>query len=80
MKFLSRLLSSQAICIKKGKAISLKGKHTNRHLSEIASLCEEHGVQKAEIWINGNGKITFSPEIPQKIHQRLRNIINNANY
>ncbi len=79
MKFLSRLLSSQAICIKKRNAISLKGKHTNHHLSEIASLCEEHGVQKAEIWISGNRKITFSSEIPEKIHQRLRNIIINTN-
>ncbi len=78
MKFLSRLLSSQAICIKKGKAISLKGKRTNRYLSEIASLCEEHGAQKAEIWISGNGKITFSTEIPEKIHQRIRNIVINS--
>ncbi|MES2982638.1 MAG: hypothetical protein V4727_10020 [Verrucomicrobiota bacterium] len=79
MKFLSRLLSSQAICIKKGKAISLKGKHTNRHLSEIASLCEENGVYEAEIWLSGNRKITFSSEIPEKIHQRLRNLIINSN-
>jgi hypothetical protein len=79
MKFLSRLLSSQAICIKKWKTISLKGKHTNRHLSEIASLCEEHGAHKSEIWISGNSKIKFSSEIPDKIHQRLRNIIINEN-
>lgn len=77
MKFLSRLLSSQVISIIEGKAISLKGKHTKRHLTEIASLCEENGIRKAEIWISGNHKITFSSEIPEKIHQRLKNIITN---
>ena len=75
MKFFSRLLSAQAIAFERGKAISRKGKHSQKLLSELSLLSEKHGVRNGELWISGNSRITFSKEIPKNLHQRFRNII-----
>lgn len=80
MKFLSRLLATQVIQFKSGKAISQKGKHTNRLLSELSTMCQTHEIHTGEIWISGDLRINFSKEIPEKLHQRFKNIINNSEY
>ena len=78
MKFFSRLLSAQSIGISQGKATTRKGKHNKRLLLELSSLCNDHGTNSGEIWISGDNRISFSNEIPEQLHQRLRNMINNS--
>ena len=75
MNFLSRLLSHTAIGIADGSARCLKGKLTGAVLSDIGLLAKENGVSKGEIWIGGDGRVQFSSGIPEKMHQRLRNVL-----
>ena len=75
MRYLSRLLSAQAIGIVDGRVKALKGNHTNQHLLEIAQTCQLNNIQSGEIWIGSTGKITFSREIPKDKHQQFRNVI-----
>ena len=75
MKLISRILSQKAIGIRDGFATCLKGKVMGRTLSDVGSLTSQAGIVKGEIWVAANGRIRFSAEIPEQLHQRLRNVI-----
>ena len=77
MKILSRLLSSRAIDIRKGKAVALKGKFSHHELAEIGSTAELNKISSGEIWISSIGKVTFSSEIPESKQQQFRNTLIN---
>ena len=44
-------------------------------LSDLSGELTTAGVTRGEIWIQGDGRIRFSTEIPAELHQRLRNIL-----
>ena len=46
-----------------------------RLLNEISSLASANDIKEGEIWIDPAGKVSFSREIPETIHQRIRNVI-----
>jgi hypothetical protein len=75
MKFVSRLFSEYAIQIRGGSARCVKGKMLGRVMSDISSLASENNIQEGEIWINQAGRVSFSSEIPNTIHQRIRNVV-----
>jgi len=75
MKFLSRLFAETAIRIHQGRITCLKGKIMSRIMHDLTSLAAEHGVTHGEIWIDAMGKIKTSREIPESLHQRIRNIL-----
>lgn len=75
MKFLSRLLSITVIAFADGRCREVKGKVSGNQLRDVANCLTEAGVARSEIWIGGDGRIQFSPEIAPALHQRLRNIL-----
>lgn len=75
MKILSRLLAESVIQIRAGSAHGLKGKLVAGLLADIAAVAKEAGLAAGEIWIEASGKIRFSREIPEALHQRFRNVI-----
>ena len=44
-------------------------------LDAIADALRQEGIDFAEIWISSEGAMQFSKEIPDYLHQRLRNMI-----
>ena len=75
MKWFSRLFSVTAIEITDSHVFCRKGKITPELANDLRSFFLGLDHAKAEIWINGAGKISFSSEIPTRYHQRLRNLI-----
>ena len=75
MRTLSRLFAENAIEIRGGSARCVKGKVVGRLLNEISSLASANDIKEGEIWIDPAGKVSFSREIPETIHQRIRNVI-----
>jgi len=75
MKFLSRLLSVTAIVLEDGHCTAVRGKVERYRLEAMRDCLAEAGVPRGEIWIAGDGSITFSREIGPMLHQRLRNIL-----
>ncbi|MFK7910548.1 MAG: DUF3634 family protein [Akkermansiaceae bacterium] len=73
MRFLHRWLAVLAISLNESRALCVKGKVTHKTLSEINNIANTANITKGEIWLNGNGKVRFSGEIPQSLHQKLRN-------
>lgn len=78
MKFFSRFFAYSAIRISGADVFVVKGKHTNRLLFAISSLCKDCEIDEGEIWFNSVGRVSFSKEIPERFHQRLRNVIGSA--
>jgi hypothetical protein len=75
MKLVSRLFAAYAIQIRGGSARCVKGTMVSRMMSDISSLASEVNLKEGEIWINQLGKVSFSREVPEAIHQRIRNVI-----
>jgi hypothetical protein len=75
MHFLSRLFSTTAISFEKGRCVALKGKLPGSILRDLAGCLEEAEIARAEIWLAGNGRVSFSRDIPDNLCQRLRNIL-----
>lgn len=75
MKWISRMLSVSAISVTEGRCELRKGKLDRRLLLDLSDELARSKVTRAEIWINGDGRIRFSDEIPRELHQRLRNIL-----
>jgi hypothetical protein len=75
MKVISRLFSSHAIQIRNGAARCIKGKILSSVIYDITSLAEDYNLKEGEIWINQINKVSFSIDIPQMLHQRIRNVI-----
>ena len=44
-------------------------------LDAIADALRQEDIDFAEIWISSKGAMEFSQEIPDYLHQRLRNMI-----
>lgn len=77
MKFLSRLLAKQGIKVSDGKVLLSKGKlkSAGKLVRDVSSLCQELGIRDCELWLDGAGRVTFSKEIPEKHHQKFRNVV-----
>jgi hypothetical protein len=75
MKFVSRLFAAYAIQIRSGSARCVKGKMVSTMMSYISALASEVDLESGEIWIDQLGKVSFSNEIPQSIHQKIRNVL-----
>ncbi|WP_227021677.1 DUF3634 family protein [Oceaniferula marina] len=75
MKLFSRLLSNRAISISGGRAEVVKGKIDGRLVRDMTSLCAEIGLQRCELWIDGEGRVSFSREVPSQHHQKFRNVL-----
>ena len=75
MKWLSRILCTQAIEVRAGAAYCRKGKMRHHVLNDVSELMSHHEVRNGEIWIDALGRISFSREIPEHLHQRLRNML-----
>lgn len=69
------MLSVSAISVAEGRCELLKGKLGRRVFSDLSEELIRSKVTRGEIWINGDGRIRFSDEIPPELHQRLRNIL-----
>lgn len=69
------MLSVSAISVADGRCGLRKGKLERRMLSDLSDELARSKVTRGEIWINGDGRIRFSDEIPPELHQRLRNIL-----
>lgn len=76
MKLFSRFFAHTAIKITAGKPKLIKGKLNPKTIRELSLLCADLSIQHAEIWMNGIGKVTFSKEIDERLHQRFRNVLN----
>ena len=75
MKWFSRLLSVTAISINGSHITCKKGKITPGLKKDLHDLFSDMNISKAEIWLDGSGKISFSREIPPRYHQRFRNLL-----
>lgn len=75
MKWFSRMLSTTAIPFAGGRCELAKGKLDRRLLAELSDELTRSQVRRGEIWIQGDGRIRFSDEIPPESQQRLRNIL-----
>lgn len=75
MKWFSRLLSVTSIAFSQGRCEVLRGKMAGPILSDLTDVLAAAAVSCGEIWIGGDGRVRFSPEIPPELHQRLRNIL-----
>jgi hypothetical protein len=75
VNFVARLLSTRTIRIDGGVARTTKGKCTRKTLHEIERVFRDIHLSQGEIWVAGDGHASFSSEIPEKYHQRFRNII-----
>lgn len=75
MHLLSRLFSTTAVSFENGRCVAVRGKVAGAILRELAGCLGEAGIARGEIWVAGNGRVSFSREIPAEIHQRLRNIL-----
>jgi hypothetical protein len=75
MNFMSRFFSESAIQIRGGSAYCVKGKMMSRLLKDISSLATDFNIEEGEIWIDQVGKVSFSRDFPEPIHQKIRNVI-----
>lgn len=75
MKWFSRLFSNIAISIDSSEITCKKGKITPGLATDLRALASDLDLSKAEVWIDGTGKISFSREIPARYHQRFRNLL-----
>lgn len=75
MKWFHRFFAAIAIEVSDGKGKVLKGKLRRSGAQEVASICQREGISRGEVWVSGMTKFTFSPEIPDALHQRIRNAV-----
>lgn len=80
MFFISRALSTTAVRIAEGRTTCVKGKLTRQTLRELGDICGIFNISSGEIWLAGNGRISFSAKIPKEAHQRLRNCMAQSPY
>ena len=55
-----------------------KGKVSSSVLEDLKIVFSEFGVRQAQITKSEDGKFSFSSEIPEAAHQRLRNVLANS--
>jgi hypothetical protein len=75
MKWFKRLAAAQTISWRNGRASDNCNKLMQWKLDAIADALRQEGIDFAEIWISSEGAMQFSKEIPDYLHQRLRNMI-----
>lgn len=75
MKLISQFFAEAAIQIREGKASCTKGKIMKRQLDDMTYLAAEFNIVKGEIWIHQRGRLSYSREIPNIAHQKIRNVI-----
>lgn len=75
MRWFQRLSADTTIRYRNGAATASNGKLMQWKLHAIAEKLASAGINDAEIWLKEKGPIQFSKEIPDELHQGLRNII-----
>ena len=75
MKWFSRLFSVTVISITGSNITCKKGKITPGLIGDLQEIFSDLSISRAEIWIDGAGKVSFSTEIHSRYHQRLRNLL-----
>ena len=75
MKFFQRMGATVVVRIENGQATMVKGRIRSAGLRDVAAICRDGGVTKGEIWVNAVERVTYSSEIPDSLHQRLRNAV-----
>lgn len=66
------------ISYQSGQMECSKGKVSSSVLEDLKIVFSEFGVSQAQISKSEDGKFSFSSEIPEAAHQRLRNILANS--
>lgn len=74
---LLELTAASVIRFKNGKASSTKGTFPTYTLRGVEDILAELKVAKATLSKTGAGKWSFSSNIPEQAHQRLRNVLTN---
>lgn len=75
MKLFKRITAAQTISWRNDRAQDNCKKLMQWKLDAIADALRQEGIDFAEIWISSEGAMQFSKEIPDYLHQRLRNMI-----
>ena len=75
MKWFKRITAAQTISWRNDRAQDNCKKLMQWKLDAIADALRQEGIDFAEIWISSEGAMQFSKEIPDYLHQRLRNLI-----
>lgn len=75
MKWFKRITAAQTISWRNGRASDNRNKLMQWKLDAIADALRQEDIDFAEIWISSKGAMEFSEEIPDYLHQRLRNMI-----
>jgi hypothetical protein len=75
MKWFKRITAAQTISWRNDRAQDNCKKLMKWKLDAIADALRQEGIDFAEIWISSEGAMQFSKEIPDYLHQRLRNMI-----
>jgi hypothetical protein len=75
MKWFKRITAAQTISWRNDRAQDNCKKLMQWKLDAIADALRQEGIDVAEIWICSTGSMQFSKEIPDYLHQRLRNMI-----
>lgn len=75
MKWFKRITAAQTISWRNDRARDNRNKLMQWKLDAIADALRQEGIEVAEIWISSMGAMQFSKEIPDYLHQRLRNMI-----
>ena len=69
------LTSTLVISIHRGKATCLKGKVPSEILTGIEDVLREAAIIKGHIHQSGNARYGFSGNIPDELHQVIRNLL-----
>ncbi|BCU75975.1 hypothetical protein [Luteolibacter sp. LG18] len=75
MKPLLSLFHSEWIEIRGGRITAVKGRFSQRTLSDLGDVFASHPELRGHIRSNGGGRYTFSGGIPEPLHQRARNVL-----
>lgn len=75
MKWFKRITAAQTISWRNDRAQDNCKKLMQWKLDAIADALRQEDIDFAEIWISSKGAMEFSKEIPDYLHQRLRNMI-----
>lgn len=75
MKWFKRITAAQTISWRNDRAQDNCNKLMQWKLDAITDALRQEDIDVAEIWISSTGAMEFSQEIPDYLHQRLRNMI-----
>lgn len=75
MLWFLKLTSPLVLVIREDGVSAAKGRIPAATLGRLHDVLAEAGVRSGTIYSNGSGRYCFSRQIPEAVHQRLRNIL-----